>query len=411
MGISVALGAETALTSASAPSQRPGARCNSCEGHACKGRRDTGTSRHTDRVDDLAVIVGGLARAGRSDASSCATAPSPALERAVFRAINDLPELAVPGRPGRCSSSAPSSSGRSSPSSPSSSAAAAWPSPPCSPPCSSSSPSGWSRRSSAANGPGRRSAPTSSSAATSRPPARASCPATPSSSPRSPASSPRTCPGRWKIVPWAARAGVDGRPGLRRRPQPARRRVRRRARHRHRRRRSTSCVAGADVPAWRPLPAADGARGRRLALTPSAVRRIAALTARSTDDRSADDAITVGSFDFAESVVLAEVYSQGLEAAGLRGRAGVRARPARVRRARPGGRARSSSCPSTPAPRPSSTASVPPSRPTTSRRPTTSSSPRSPVEPLVAPRRRAGAGRQHVRRHRGRRPSDSASRR
>jgi osmoprotectant transport system substrate-binding protein len=31
-----------------------------------------------------------------------------------------------------------------------------------------------------------------------------------------------------------------------------------------------------------------------------------------------DDAITVGSFDFAESVVVAEVYSQGLEAAGFR---------------------------------------------------------------------------------------------
>ena len=31
-----------------------------------------------------------------------------------------------------------------------------------------------------------------------------------------------------------------------------------------------------------------------------------------------DDAITVGSFDFAESVVVAEVYSQGLEAAGYK---------------------------------------------------------------------------------------------
>ena len=31
-----------------------------------------------------------------------------------------------------------------------------------------------------------------------------------------------------------------------------------------------------------------------------------------------DDAITVGSFDFAESVVVAEVYSQGLEAAGFK---------------------------------------------------------------------------------------------
>ena len=30
----------------------------------------------------------------------------------------------------------------------------------------------------------------------------------------------------------------------------------------------------------------------------------------------ADDAVTVGSFNFTESIVLAEVYSQGLEAAG-----------------------------------------------------------------------------------------------
>ena len=45
------------------------------------------------------------------------------------------------------------------------------------------------------------------------------------------------------------------------------------------------------------------------------------LVCRHGDDRRrrsplADDVITVGSFDFAESVVLAEVYSQGLEAAG-----------------------------------------------------------------------------------------------
>ena len=37
---------------------------------------------------------------------------------------------------------------------------------------------------------------------------------------------------------------------------------------------------------------------------------------------SADDVITVGSFDFTESVVLAEVYSQALEAAGYRGASG-----------------------------------------------------------------------------------------
>ena len=38
---------------------------------------------------------------------------------------------------------------------------------------------------------------------------------------------------------------------------------------------------------------------------------------RPTPAPLADDAITVGSFDFAESVVLAEVYSQALEAAGF----------------------------------------------------------------------------------------------
>ena len=42
------------------------------------------------------------------------------------------------------------------------------------------------------------------------------------------------------------------------------------------------------------------------------------------DDRAApsgtltDDAVTVGSFDFAESVLLAELYSQALEARGIR---------------------------------------------------------------------------------------------
>ena len=44
----------------------------------------------------------------------------------------------------------------------------------------------------------------------------------------------------------------------------------------------------------------------------------AAAARRRPTPTLADDAITVGSFDFTESVVLAEVYSQGLEAAGYR---------------------------------------------------------------------------------------------
>ena len=40
-----------------------------------------------------------------------------------------------------------------------------------------------------------------------------------------------------------------------------------------------------------------------------------------------DDVITVGSFDFAESVLLAEVYSQGLEVGRIQSRRAVRARP------------------------------------------------------------------------------------
>ncbi len=40
-----------------------------------------------------------------------------------------------------------------------------------------------------------------------------------------------------------------------------------------------------------------------------------------------DDAITVGSFDFAESELLAEIYSQALERGGYPRAAGVRSRP------------------------------------------------------------------------------------
>ena len=57
-----------------------------------------------------------------------------------------------------------------------------------------------------------------------------------------------------------------------------------------------------------------------------------------------DDAITVGSFDFAESVVLAEVYSQALEAAGYRC-GGRSASAPRVRRAGAVRPVSSSSCP------------------------------------------------------------------
>jgi osmoprotectant transport system substrate-binding protein len=58
------------------------------------------------------------------------------------------------------------------------------------------------------------------------------------------------------------------------------------------------------------------------ALAALAVTLVVACTAAAMGSSSArtttltDDAITVGSFDFTESIVLAEVYSQGLEAAG-----------------------------------------------------------------------------------------------
>jgi osmoprotectant transport system substrate-binding protein len=41
------------------------------------------------------------------------------------------------------------------------------------------------------------------------------------------------------------------------------------------------------------------------------------LAARRVDDTLSDDAVTVGSFDFAESVLLAEIYSQSLERRGF----------------------------------------------------------------------------------------------
>ena len=155
-------------------------------------------------------------------------------------------------------------------------------------------------------------------------------------------------PGRWKLVPWALVGRGHGRAGLRRRPQPARRRVRRGARRRHRRRRQPGASASrrpvarrrstADVETGAAVAAADrhdapgaaavlvGVLGVARAWRPLPVRcgigRLGASTARPTTP------ITVGSFDFAESVALAEVYSQALEAAGFTVRAGVRARPA-----------------------------------------------------------------------------------
>ena len=53
-----------------------------------------------------------------------------------------------------------------------------------------------------------------------------------------------------------------------------------------------------------------------------------------------DDTITVGSFDFAESELLAEIYSQAMEAKGFHVQRGVRPRSARVRRAGARGRSR-----------------------------------------------------------------------
>ena len=51
-------------------------------------------------------------------------------------------------------------------------------------------------------------------------------------------------------------------------------------------------------------------------------------------DDLGDEVVTVGSFDFAESGLLAEIYSQALEGGGIRVRRAVRPRPPRVRRPR-----------------------------------------------------------------------------
>ena len=61
-----------------------------------------------------------------------------------------------------------------------------------------------------------------------------------------------------------------------------------------------------------------------------------------------DDAITVGSFDFPESVLLAEIYSQALGGRRLPRRAGLRPRPSASSSGRRCGPGSSSWCPSTP---------------------------------------------------------------
>ena len=111
--------------------------------------------------------------------------------------------------------------------------------------------------------------------------------------------------------------------------------------------------------------------------------------------------ITVGSFDFTESVVLAEVYSQALEAAGFRVERAFGLGPREFVGPALDGRARRAAVPSTPARRPSSTASAT-AEPTDDVAATHAA-----LERAIAgraarrPGRRAGAGRQHVRRHRG----------
>ena len=112
-----------------------------------------------------------------------------------------------------------------------------------------------------------------------------------------------------------------------------------------------------------------------------------------------DNTITVGSFDFAESELLAEIYSQAMEAQGLPRAAGVRPRSARVRR--PGARCRARrvrsrvrryrACSS----RRSGVAS--PMR--RYARPTTRWRTRSSSEDVTVLALRAGAGRERVRRH------------
>ena len=89
----------------------------------------------------------------------------------------------------------------------------------------------------------------------------------------------------------------------------------------------------------------DGRRGRPSARRPVVRGALAGLVAlvvmgtltacgsRTTGPRASaldDDAITIGSFDFAESEVLAQIYGQALEAAGLPGASSSRRGPREV---------------------------------------------------------------------------------
>ena len=111
-----------------------------------------------------------------------------------------------------------------------------------------------------------------------------------------------------------------------------------------------------------------------------------------------DDTITVGSFDFAESELLAEIYSQALEGDGYDVRRAFGLGPREfVLPALAGGLVEW--CRSTPGARSSSRASAPTSAPRTSRTPTTSSRGLLAERGDHRARPRAGAGRQHLRRH------------
>ena len=145
-----------------------------------------------------------------------------------------------------------------------------------------------------------------------------------------------------------ARRGRHGRAGLRRGPQPARRRLRRRPRHRHRRGRQPVVGRRRRRPrglrppeptrrgGWRRPPArrrrAPGRRRRSGSSSRCGLVRMRTRRDRSPEVTLADDAITVGSFDFAESVAAGRGLQPGPRGRRLPGGAGVRPRPARVRR-------------------------------------------------------------------------------
>ena len=151
-------------------------------------------------------------------------------------------------------------------------------------------------------------------------------------------------PGRWKIVPWAVvvavcvgRVYVGAHNPLdvvcgagagrrhRRRRQPGDGTAPTPAAGRRRREAGTGAAPRRRRPTARPAAVTgrgpDTLREPRSPSSPSAPLTLAGCGRDQTDATPAtalaDDAITVGSFDFAESVALAEVYSQGLEAAGF----------------------------------------------------------------------------------------------